>query len=306
MTPKENHRDRIARELAEALDRGVAPWVRPWSKQGRANPHNPITGTRYRGFNFLNLALSAHGSAFATFKQIAEKGGRVKEGAHGLPIMFWSPVPGGKGGKAGGEGPEAPEGDDGSTAGRRAPFILKTFIVFDLASDTEGMDQWIEPPPPLRPETERHETADALIAAWGKALAGGFHQGGGRAYYSPDRDAIHVPQQGHFHTDPAFYGTCFHEIGHATGAKKRLDRTFGRRFGDRAYAFEELIAELTAAFLCAEIGIDGTLQHAEYLGNWAAHLRDDGSAFLRACGHAQKAADLALAELSAFDSIAAE
>src|SRR5262249_54447111 len=83
----------------------------------------------------------------------------------------------------------------------------------------------------------------------------------------------------------------FHELGHWTGHKSRLEREFGKRFGDKAYAAEELVAELTAAFLCAEFAIDGELRHAGYIGNWIALLKDDSRAFFTAASHAQKAAD---------------
>lgn len=298
MQPKETHRDRIAREIAEQMERGTAPWVRPWATKAAGRPHNPITKTRYKGFNFLHLHCAHAGYAFATYKQIAEKGGKVKPGAKAVPILFWSPVPGGV------KAPEAPEGEEGE-GGRRSPFVLKTYMVFSLEEDTEGMEAFIEPPPPVRPQVERHGNAEALIEAWRRVLAGGIEHGGGSAYYRRDQDLIRLPEQGHFHDDPAYYATAFHEISHATGHERRLNRKFGAKYADPRYAFEELVAELSAAFLCAEIGIDGQLQHAAYLASWAKLLHTDGSAFLRACGLAQKAADRALVELHAYDTIAA-
>jgi antirestriction protein ArdC len=94
-----------------------------------------------------------------------------------------------------------------------------------------------------------------------------------------------------FKSAASFYATAFHELGHWTGSKSRLDREYGKRFGDRAYAAEELVAELTSAFLCAEFSIDGELRHAGYIQNWIELLKDDAKAFFTAASAAQKAAD---------------
>jgi antirestriction protein ArdC len=124
--------------------------------------------------------------------------------------------------------------------------------------------------------------------------------GGDRAFYSPSHDRVCMPVFEAFKSAAAYYATAFHELAHWTGAKARLDREFGKRFGDRAYAAEELVAELTSAFLCAEFSIDGELRHADYIANWIALLKDDARAFFTAASAAQKAADhlrgLALAE----------
>ena len=94
-----------------------------------------------------------------------------------------------------------------------------------------------------------------------------------------------------FNSAALYYGVSFHELGHWTGHASRLDRQFGKRFGDRAYAAEELVAELTSAFICAEFSINGNLQHAEYIGNWINMLKADSRAFFTAASAAQKAAD---------------
>ena len=301
MSDKETHRDRIARELAEAMEGGAAPWVRPWGTRESCNPRNPITGTRYRGFNFMWLHMFAGGGNFATWKQITEKKGTVKPGAKAIPILFWSKLP------PGAKAPKGETAEDLEEGGRRgAPFILKTYMVFHLETATEGLEHLLPPPPPMRPVIERHAEAEAVICAWNRALRGGIRHEGDRAFYSPSEDKIVMPLQAAFHDDANYYATALHEIGHATGAAHRLDRTVGKRFGDLAYAFEELVAELSAAFLCAEIGIDGQLQHASYLASWARILKKDPGAFLRACGLAQKASDRALAEVAPAVAIAAE
>jgi antirestriction protein ArdC len=111
---------------------------------------------------------------------------------------------------------------------------------------------------------------------------------------------VSLPAFAAFKSADHFYSVAFHELAHWTGAKVRLDRDLSKRFGTRAYAAEELIAELAAAFLCAEFSFDGDLRHAGYIATWAKLLRDDPRAFLTACSKAQAAADylrgLALAE----------
>jgi antirestriction protein ArdC len=240
------------------------------------------------------LHMFAGGGHFATWKQITEKKGKVKPGAKAIPILFWSKLPPGK------KAPKGETAEDSEEGGRRggAPFILKTYMVFHLETATEGLEALLPPPPPMRPVIERHEQAQAVISAWNRALRGGLRHEGDRACFSSTEDRILMPLQAAFHDDPSYYATALHEIGHATGAPHRLNRTFGNRFGDLAYAFEELVAELSAAFLCAEIGIDGQLQHASYLASWSRILRKDPGAFLRACALAQKAADRALAEVA--------
>jgi antirestriction protein ArdC len=109
-----------------------------------------------------------------------------------------------------------------------------------------------------------------------------------------------------FNSAASYYSTAFHELGHWTGAKARLNREFGKRFGDKAYAAEELVAELTAAFLCAEFNVDGELRHAGYIANWIELLKEDARAFFAAASAAQKAADHMRQAVLAADEIADE
>jgi antirestriction protein ArdC len=121
----------------------------------------------------------------------------------------------------------------------------------------------------------------------GAAIREGF----GEAYYRPSDDYISLPRFEAFRSAAHFYGVAFHELGHWTGHKSRLDRDLRHRFGERAYAAEELVAELCAAFLCAEFSIDGDLRHAGYIASWIGLLKADNRAFFTACSKAQAAAD---------------
>ena len=118
-----------------------------------------------------------------------------------------------------------------------------------------------------------------------------IREGNGEAYYVPSKDFISLPAYAGFKDASNFYSTAFHELGHWTGHKARLDRDLKHRFGDKAYAAEELVAELCSAFLCAEFAFDGELRHAGYIENWISLLRADARAFFTAASKAQAAAD---------------
>ena len=139
----------------------------------------------------------------------------------------------------------------------------------------------------LRNRDERDAMIDGFLACSGADIREGF----GEAYYRPGADYISLPSFAAFKSAAQFYATSFHELGHWTGHKSRLDRDLRLRFGERAYAAEELIAELCAAFLCAEFSIDGDLRHAGYIQSWISLLKADRRAFFTACSKAQAAAD---------------
>jgi antirestriction protein ArdC len=136
---------------------------------------------------------------------------------------------------------------------------------------------------------QRDGLADQFLAT----TQADIREGHGEAHYVPSKDFISLPAFAAFKNADSFYGVAFHELGHWTGAKSRLDRSEGMkgRFGDRAYAAEELVAELCAAFLCAEFNMDGELRHAGYIATWIELLKADKKAFFTACSKAQAAAD---------------
>ena len=145
-------------------------------------------------------------------------------------------------------------------------------------------------PAPL-PEREIIPHAEALIQATGAD----FRIGGAKAFYSPSADFVQVPPQPAFREQINYYRTAFHELSHWTGNAKRLGRDFSGRFGSKPYAREELVAEISAAFICAALGIAPTVRHADYVGSWLEVLKEDNRAIFRAAGQASKAADFVLA-----------
>jgi antirestriction protein ArdC len=277
--------DVTARILAE-LERGAAPWIKPWSQTpGQNVPCNAATGRPYSGCNVILLWLAANrgyaSPRYLTFKQAIEAGGNVRKGEHGTKVYFVKQL-------------QVREPNEDAT--RIVP-IMREYTVFNVAQCENLPDRFVHPEgKPARNKDTRDAIADAFLATSGADI----REGAGEAYFAPGADFISLPAFEAFKNAHNFYSTTFHELGHWTGHKSRLDRQFGKRFGDRAYAAEELVAELCAAFLCAEFDFDGDLRHAEYIANWIEFLKSDKRAFFTACSKAQAAADhlrgLALAE----------
>jgi antirestriction protein ArdC len=128
-----------------------------------------------------------------------------------------------------------------------------------------------------------------------------IRHGGNSAYYKPSEDYINMPVKSDFHHEAAYYATLLHELTHWSGSSHRLDRTYGKRFGDTAYAFEELIAELGAAFLCEKFAVKGDLRHEGYIQSWLKALKDDNKMIFKAAAYAQKSSDY----LSSFNQLQA-
>jgi antirestriction protein ArdC len=281
--------DVTARILAE-LEQGAAPWIKPWSATAGANvPANAVSNRPYSGCNVILLWL-ARGRGwptprFVTFKQALEVGGAVRKGEHGTKVYFVKQL------RVADKSPDATEGDE-----RLIP-MLREYTVFNVAQ-CEGLPERIISDKPQR--VRNPDTRDALADEFLATTGADIREGHGEAYYVPSQDFISLPAFAAFKGADHFYNVAFHELAHWTGHKARLDRDLKGRFGERAYAAEELIAELGAAFLAAEWGFDGDVRHAGYIETWITLLRNDKRAFFTACSKAQAAADylrgLALAD----------
>ena len=166
--------------------------------------------------------------------------------------------------------------------------MMREYTVFNV-DQCDGLPDIVTAGKPMRVRNPdaRDDLADQFVRATGADI----REGHGEAYYVPSRDFISMPAFGAFKGADHFYGTVFHELTHWTAHGSRLDRDLKNRFGSRNYAGEELIAELGAAFLCAEFGFDGDLRHAGYIGHWTELLKADKRAFFTACSQASKAAD---------------
>ena len=285
--PRGSLYDEVTARIIAELEAGRFPWIQPWSNAAASPglPRNATTGRAYSGVNVLILWGAVIAGAYPnqgwlTFRQALAAGGCVRKGEQGVTVCYADRFT-----------PEAEkqrsaeQGDDA----RSIPF-LKRFVVFNVAQCDGLPEQYSADAPPL-PERELVPIAESLIAATGAD----FRIGGARAFYSPSGDFVQVPPQPAFPKQIDFYRTALHELGHWTGHASRLARSFGGRFGDSAYAREELCAELTSAYLCAALGIVPTVRHADYLGSWLAVLREDSRAIFKAASQASKAADYLLA-----------
>jgi antirestriction protein ArdC len=280
--------DVSARIVAE-LERGALPWIKPWSATAGQNvPQNAVTGRAYSGCNVVLLWLtSGPGWAtprFLTFRQAQEAGGHVRKGEHGTKIYFVKQL----------------QVNDGEGEESRLIPMMREYTVFNV-DQCDGLPDTVRAGRPMR--IRNPDVRDALADEFLRSTGADIREGHGEAYYVPSQDFISMPAFQAFKGADHFYNVAFHELSHWTGHRARLDRDLKTRFGSRAYAGEELVAELGAAFLSAEFGFDGDVRHAGYIATWIELLKADKRAFFTACSKAQAAADylrgLALAEPTA-------
>jgi antirestriction protein ArdC len=291
--------DDITNKIIGELEAGRLPWVQPWgtaaAKAPLAMPRNASTGRPYSGINVLILwsAVVEHGypgQSWLTFRQALSLGAHVRKGERGTTVVYADRfIPDDEKRRAREIGEDA----------QAIPF-LKRFTVFNTAQ-CEGLPQdltaRVPPPAPglIEPRVE------ALIKATGIDL----RIGGNRAFYAPGPDFVQVPPPQAYFEPINWHRTALHELGHATGHPSRLGRDLSGSFGTKKYAFEELVAEINAAFCCASIGIVPTVRHADYIGSWLEVLCEDNRAIVRAASQASKAADYLLRFLPDQDTAAA-
>ena len=272
------HKEITAR-IVVRLRNGVVPWRQPWSSKGfGVMPRNALTQRAYSGANVLLLWSRAQESDYSaplwlTFKQALELGGNVRKGEKGETVIYVSKV----------------IRTDEKTGERRAIPFLKAYTVFNVAQCDNLPSKIVDPNAAERVinPNARDELADAFISATGAD----YRHGAPRAYYQPAGDFVNMPAFESFKNASLYYGVAFHELGLWTGADKRLARTFGKRFGDRSYAVEELVAELTSAFLCGEFGFDNDGVDAAYIATWIKLLEEHEKVIVAASAAASRAVE---------------
>jgi antirestriction protein ArdC len=261
----------VTQSIIAELEKGCAPWTQPWKAGKRVGimPMNAITGHHYRGINIPVLWHAADISGFPTnawltFKQALDKGGHVKKGEKATQIVFTKRI-------------SVKDEDDED----KQISMLKSFAVFNVFQ-VEGVDA-LQATPESPPE--------GAVKAFIEATGADIRHGGDRACFVPSKDFIALPNPISFASEEHYFATLLHETVHWSGHEKRLNRDLKNRFGTQAYAAEELIAELGAAFLCALLGIEGELRHAGYIESWLTLLRSDDRAIFTAASKASAAAD---------------
>jgi antirestriction protein ArdC len=285
---------RITNKICADLEMGVRPWLQPWNAEHAAGHiTRPLrwNGTPYRGINVVMLwsASAAKGYArplWLTFRQALELGGHVRKGESGELVVFASRVT------------RTATDDKGEESEREIPF-LKGYTVFNAEQCDDLPAQYTAKaaPPALSPP-QRIERAEQFFAATGADI----RHGGTRAFYVEGPDYVQMPPFETFRDAESHAATLAHELTHWTKHEQRLARDFGRvrgacpgprAGGDEGYAKEELVAELGAAFLSADLGITPEVRddHAAYIASWLKALRGDKRLIFTAAAHAQRAAD---------------
>lgn len=278
--------EKITGRIVADLEQGVRPWLRPWNAEhaaGRITRPLRANGQPYQGINVLMLWGEAVGKGFAapiwmTFKQALELGGHVRKGEHGSLVVYADRIRRTETNEATGEEAE-----------REIPF-LKGYTVFNV-EQVDGLPAhyYATAEPQIDP-VQRIARADEFFAALGADI----RHGGNAAWYSVNEDRVQMPPFESFRDAESYYATLAHECTHWTRHPSRLEREFGRkRWGDEGYAMEELVAELGAAFLSADLGLtpEPREDHAAYIASWLKVLKNDKRAIFTAASHAQRAAD---------------
>jgi antirestriction protein ArdC len=273
----------VTDQIVAMLETGVVPWRSPiLGRSSAGHPKNLNTGKRYRGVNVFLLAFTAYAKGYGssywmTFNQAKDRGGNVRKGEKSSLVVFWKQY----------------ETTDKQTGEPVKIPVLCYYNVFN-AEQIEGV---------AIPDAVKFEPLDFKPIEEAEKIAAGYaggppvaHDGGQQAFYRPSTDTVHLPAKMRFASVEEYYATLFHELSHSTGHSSRLDRkrdTAPQPFGSADYGKEELVAEMSAAFLCSQAGIQPSVidNQAAYLSGWLTQLKSDKKLVISAAGQAQRAAD---------------
>lgn len=278
----------VTDQIIAAIEAGAGEWQMPWHRAGEGlnRPINIDTGNHYRGVNVIALWASAQMRGFSTgtwgtYRQWAARDCQVRKGEKASLIVFYKELDVTR--------------DNADTGESEADTVM--FARASWVFNSDQVDGYTaEQPAASTSPAERIERAEHFIAATGADV----RHGGTRAYYRHSDDFVQMPDIERFlgsatsTATETYYSTLLHELTHWTGHEKRCNRQFGERFGDDAYAMEELVAELGSAFLCADLGITAELRpdHAQYIDHWLKVMKADKKAIFTAAAQAAKAGDL--------------
>jgi antirestriction protein ArdC len=273
----------VTAQIVNAIENGVGNWRMPWHTSGRHafSPINVTSHKAYRGINTVCLWAAAQAKAYesgewGTYVQWQGRGAQVRKGEKSTTVVFWKFASGSSGSE---------DGDESASAYSSRLLFTRGYSVFNAAQ----VDGYTPRADPETTQLERIEQAEAFFRGIGASL----RHGGNQACYSPSDDHIQMPPFQAFKENVSYYSTLAHEHTHWTAKADRCDRQLGKRFGDSAYAAEELIAELGAAFTCAHLGLstEPRADHAAYIDSWLKVLKADKRAIFTAASKAQQAAD---------------
>ena len=278
----------VTDKIVNLLEQGVVPWRRPWTSAGL--PRNLVSKKSYRGINHFLLSASKYVSPlWLTMRQANELGGHIRKGEESTAVVFWKI----DNVKLSTEDRDNEESDEKT----RRRFLLRYYRVWNL-EQCELPQAMLDKLPKI--EMHEHdpiEAAERIIAAMPNPPE--IQHAGSKAFYSPITDRITLPPRELFISIEEQMATTYHEMSHATGHPKRLNRESiaeAAPFGSPIYAAEELVAEMSAAYLCAEAGISPAVieNQAAYVAGWLKKLREDRKLVVHAAAQAQKATDYIL------------
>ena len=299
--PLRDFRQEVTDNIVQMLERGVAPWQKPWEPGASSLgvPFNPTSERAYRGGNAIHLMATGLQRGFEdprwmTYKQASDNGWQVRRGEKGTQIEYWEakePSDKTRSSPSDASG-DANTGNSSKAAAEKSRFIHRVYTVFN-AQQIDGIPSHS---PKQHTTFEAVQAGEQILNNSGANIA---HDQADRAFYSRSLDSIHLPPKDAFKDASGYYGTALHELAHWTGHPSRLDRstlTESYRFGDVNYAREELRAELASVFLAAQRGIPhNPEQHASYVNSWIGALKRDKNEIFRAAHDASKATDFILA-----------
>ena len=275
----------VTDRIVASIEAGTAPWMKPWTSSGPTVRPLRSNGQPYNGVNVLTLWLDAEEKGFSSpywfgFQTALKMGACVRKGQKGSMIVYANKTL---------KTEENPK--TGEEEVRAIPFLKQSFV-FNAAQIDGLPEHFYQAAQPVD-----HDAPDARISRlddFFRHTGADIRHGGGRAYYRIDRDFVQMPEYEDFQSGESYYATLAHEMTHWTRHPTRLDRDMGKKtWGDAGYAIEELVAEMGAAFLCADLGITPEVRedHAAYIASWLQVLRDDKRAIFTAASKASQAAE---------------
>ncbi|MDP8189055.1 zincin-like metallopeptidase domain-containing protein [Pasteurella skyensis] len=297
----------ITDRIIQALEEGTPPWLKPWKnpEYNFALPRNAISGRLYSGVNILLLWIATAEKGYQQCKWITaiaanKLGGYVRKGEKATVVVNYCPM---EREKCDDDGNPILDEDGNPTMEHFA--ILKRYPLFNI-EQCEGLPSniydTIKDKSPKDPSISQYEIFEDI-----RKIIDGISLNvkiipSTRAFYRPSEDKVFMPEMKQFISEQNFYSTLLHEMTHATGHKSRLNRegitSEKAKFGNKIYAFEELVAEMGGAFLCAHLGFNQVPQSAAYIQSWIEVLKNDKRAIMRASGLARNACEYMLETLN--------
>ena len=274
---KVNIYDMVTKRILEQLDKGIIPWQKPWT--GKCGAWSRSTGKPY---SLLNQWLMPKGE-YATFNQVKKEGGKVNKGAKGYPVVFFKPTV-----------IEYEDADTGEKKKKTVP-LLKYYTVFNVEEQTtlDIKHKHGETAKGIEPIEQLEDVKNGYLKREKVCF---YNVDGDKAYYQPSTDEVVVPCESQFDDCAEYYSTVFHELAHSTGHPNRLNRLkLTAHFGSTDYGKEELVAEITAAAVLNECGIEtakSLKNSTAYIQNWRDAIKGDNKLVVHASSKAQKAFEM--------------